>query len=84
MMNNVTDCCLVATLLAAMWHLVDINEDTGRCCVPAYLGWAQLMATVSTIVALRWALKGGGEKQEATIWQCLSHGCCIWEAMCFK
>ena len=25
---------------------------------------------------------GGGGKEEATMWQCLSHGCCIWEAMC--
>ena len=25
-------------------------------------------------------IDGSGGKEEATMWQCLGHGCCIWEA----
>ena len=57
------------------------------------LTWAgHDLATFIVVVALWQALDASGGwvaslmlvvgKEEAMMWQCLSHGCCIWEATC--
>ena len=70
--------------------LVSVNEETGRDGAPAYLSWAQPghpQHCHCVVVVAQWWLwmgcivDGGGGKEEGTTWQCLSHDCCIWEAM---
>ena len=67
-----------------------VNDETGRDGAPAYLRWArpghpQRRRCVVAVARWWWwmgcVVDGGGGK-EATTWQCLSHGCHIWEATC--
>ena len=82
-------CHVPAGDVAPGW--VSVNEDTGRDGAPAYLGWAQPghpQCHGCIVVVTQWwwwmncVVDDDGEKEEATMWQRLSHGCCIWEAMC--
>ena len=70
--------------------LAVVNEEAGRGVV--LLTWAghDVAAVIVVVAGARWwwwwmgcvVEAGGGGKEEATTWQCLSHGCRIWEATC--
>ena len=92
----VTLWCQVVCVMVVVWcgcHLqcgtFHVNEKAGRSIVFAYLGWAQPVHCRCIVVGTRWWWwmgciidAGGHGKEEATTWQCLSHSCHIWEAMC--